>query len=81
MQTLHYTTKNFMSPVNNIIDLQQYRRSIEPAACLQTEEESIRPVKTGKSYSPQRILPVLLDAAACIGIITMTAVFTLHIVG
>ena len=45
MQTLYYSTSNWIRHTDNIVDLEQYRRKLSKAEDSQTEETSAAPVR------------------------------------
>lgn len=89
MQTLYYTTYNFIRPADNkVVDLNEYRRKL---ACARTEqdrwcaepEEDDEPrayvPRPRRSRQRQERRWTLLDKWAAMGIIVMTFTFTLHV--
>ena len=91
MQTVYYTTSNFIRHTGNVVDLSEYRRKLAQAegslapAPIQ-EGPSVRPfphlVENAPAESPKkaRSLPRLsLDSLASIGVLLMTLTFTLRI--
>ena len=81
MQTVYYTTRNFIRSTGNVVDLAEYRRKLAQA------EGSLAPaprhlVENAPAESPKkaRSLPRLsLDSLASIGVLLMTLTFTLRI--
>ena len=85
MQTLYYTTENFIRHTGNVVDLAEYRRRLEravrteaeggPAALPQAPEQ--RP-RRGRGTRARRRAAVL-DACASMGVVVMTLTFTLRV--
>lgn len=95
MQTIYYSTSNFVRHRGNIVDLSEYRRKlaqVEEGSCLRQvwEEEPEQPPEdaqvTQEFFAPRtrrsRIRlrrGMLLDACASMGVLVMTLTFTLRI--
>ena len=92
MQTVYYTTRNFIRSTGNVVDLAEYRRKLAQAegslapAPRHTQAPAARPfphlVENAPAESPKkaRSLPRLsLDSLASIGVLLMTLTFTLRI--
>lgn len=89
MQTLYYTTNNFVRHTGNIVDLSEYRRKLEAVRQEQLsrtawEEEGYgEPEPTAprprRSASRQERRAALLDVWASMGVLVMTITFTLHV--
>lgn len=87
MQTLYYTTNNFVRHTDNIVDLSEYRRKLEAARQEQLswmeqdedeEPEQVQP-RLRRSQRRQERRAALLDMWASMGILVMTVTFTLHV--
>lgn len=89
MQTLYYTTNNFVRHTGNIVDLSEYRRKLEAVRREQLnwtareEEEYDQPEQVAprprRSASRQERRAALLDVWASMGVLVMTVTFTLHV--
>ena len=92
MQTVYYTTRNFIRSTGNVVDLAEYRRKLAQAegslapAPRHTQAPAVRPfprlVENAPAESPKKAhsLPRLsLDSLASIGVLLMTLTFTLRI--
>lgn len=89
MQTLYYTTNNFVRHTGNIVDLSEYRRKLEAVRqeqlswTAQEEEEYDQPEQVAprprRSASRQERRAALLDVWASMGVLVMTVTFTLHV--
>ena len=84
MQTLYYSTSNWIRHTDNIVDLEQYRRKLSKAEDSQTEETSEQTLLP-QSAAPRvrrslqaRRHALLLDACASMGILVMTLTFALR---
>lgn len=87
MQTLYYTTNNFVRHTGNVVDLSEYRRKLESARQEQLmwqqaedelqEETYVAPRPRRSSRRQRRAL--MLDTWASMGILVMTVTFTLHV--
>ena len=78
MQTMYYTTRNFIRHTDNIVDLTEYRRRL---AQVREEQES---VCTPEQSAPATGIPALLraltlDGAASLCVVVMTLTFTLRV--
>jgi hypothetical protein len=87
MQTLYYTTSNFVRHTGNIVDLSEYRRKLDAAQQEQLswmeqeadeEPEQAHP-RPRRSQPRQERHAALLDMWASMGILVMTVTFTLHV--
>ena len=89
MQTLYYTTNNFIRHTDNIVDLSEYRRKLErmQEARLQWQEREeadeegsveLRPRPRCSATRRER-RAALLDLWASMGILVMTLTFTVHV--
>lgn len=95
MQTVYYTTRNFIRSTGNVVDLAEYRRKLAqaegslapvPQHAEHTEPSVVRPfprlVESAPAEEPRKVrfLPRLsLDSLASIGVLLMTLTFTLRI--
>ena len=84
MQTLYYSTSNWIRHTDNIVDLEQYRRKLSKAEDSQTEETSEQTLLP-QSAAPRvrrsrqaRRHALFLDACASMGILVMTLTFALR---
>ena len=84
MQTMYYTTSNFVRHTGNVVDLNEYRRELAAAQYRQEEPE--------EENAPAEVLPrprrsgerrerrgMLLDMCASMGVLVMTITFTLYV--
>ncbi len=87
MQTLYYTTNNFVRHTDNIVDLSEYRRKLNAVqqarvAWLEQEEDEdpvdIHP-RPRRSRQRRERRAALLDLWASMGVLVMTVTFTLHV--
>ena len=89
MQTLYYTTTNFVRHTDNIVDLSEYRRKLERMQadrlrwqeCEEIEEEEsveVQP-RTRRSATRRERRAALLDMWASMGILVMTLTFTAYV--
>lgn len=83
MQTLYYTTGNFIRHTGNVVDLTEYRRRL--AQTEQEAEEKIVLLPREIEPSPRRTRArrarrraLFLDACASMGVVVMTLTFTLR---
>ena len=81
MQTMYYTTRNFIRHTDNVVDLTEYRRRLERVRQEQTFdfEPDCAPVPVQAAVAPRRST-LLLDNCASFGIIVMTLVFTMQVI-
>jgi hypothetical protein len=81
MQTIYYSTRNFLSQQDKIVDLEAYRRRCQGLA--DREEESFdepEPLSPAEPALPQADRRAwLLDFWASLGIVVMTVTFTLRV--
>ena len=89
MQTLYYTTSNFVRHTDNIVDLSEYRRKLER---LQADRLRWQVCQEAEEYEPAEVQPrprrsqqrrerkaALLDMWASMGVLVMTVTFTLYV--
>ena len=87
MQTLYYTTGNFIRHTGNVVDLAEYRRRLDRAVRTGEEEE---PELVSLPHPPEQPLrrsrerrasrrALVLDACASMGVVVMTLTFTFHV--
>ena len=91
MQTVYYTTSNFIRHTGNVVDLAEYRRrlaraegSLAPAPAQEPAPvcpfprpaEDARPRQSRPS---RRLLRLSLDGWASLGVLLMTLTFTLRV--
>lgn len=89
MQTLYYTTSNFVRHTDNIVDLSEYRRKLErmqadrlrwqeyeDAEEAETVEVQPRP---RRSQQRRERRAAVLDMWASMGILVMTLTFTAYV--
>ena len=93
MQTVYYTTSNFIRHTGNVVDLSEYRRklaraegSLAPAPDHRAEEPVIRsfphPAVAGRprqERAPRRLPRLSLDGWASVAVLVMTLTFTLRV--
>ena len=89
MQTLYYTTSNFVRHTDNIVDLSEYRRKLERVQadrlrwqeCEEAEEIEAVEVQARPRRSQQRRerRAAVLDMWASMGLLVMTLTFTVHV--
>jgi len=89
MQTLYYTTNNFVRHTDNIVDLSEYRRKLASAQQArmawqeQEEDEETEAVefqpRPRRSAQRRERKAALLDIWASMGVLVMTVTFTLHV--
>lgn len=87
MQTLYYTTGNFIRHTGNVVDLTEYRRRLaqvqqepeeaEENLVLLPRESAPSPRRTRARRARRRAL--FLDACASMGVVVMTLTFTLRV--
>lgn len=88
MQTLYYTTSNFIRHTDNVVDLSEYRRRLErmqadrlgwqeweDAQESEPAEIQSRPRRCGQR---RERTAALLDVCASMGILVMTLTFTVY---
>jgi len=84
MQTLYYTTSNFIRHTDNLVDLSEYRRKLaearQPQMAWQEEEDEPAAYQPRPRRSRQRRerRAALLDMWASMGVLVMTVSFTLY---
>ena len=79
MQTLYYTTGNFIRHTGNVVDLTEYRRRLAQAQQEPEEaEENLVLLPRESAPSPRR-RALFLDACASMGVVVMTLTFTLRV--
>lgn len=89
MQTLYYTTSNFVRHTDNIVDLSEYRRKLERLQADRLrwqeceEEQECEPVEVQprprRSAQRRERKAALLDMWASMGVLVMTVTFTLYV--
>ena len=87
MQTLYYTTSNFIRHTDNIVDLSQYRRKLaaveQVRMAWQEQEEDEEPVEVQprprRSQQRRERRAAVLDMWASMGVLVMTVTFTLYV--
>lgn len=82
MQTLYYSTSNFIRHKDNIIDLAAYRQRMQTAA--EQDDQELTPeteidVGVGRTKRRQRPSGLLLDACASMAVVVMALTFTLKL--
>lgn len=88
MQTLYYTTYNFIRPADKVVDLNEYRRKL---VHVRTEQNSWC-TEPDEDDEPQAYVPrprrwqqrqerrwAIMDKLAAAGIVVMTLTFTLYV--
>ena len=87
MQTLYYTTGNFIRHTGNVVDLAEYRRRLDRAVRTREEEERElvllphapeQPLRRSRERRARR-RALVLDACASMGVVVMTLTFTFHV--
>ena len=85
MQTMYYTTHNFIRHTDNVVDLTEYRRRLDRARQEQPfdfdvdyEDESVQ--ATVAAPRPTGLRALSLEHCASFGIIVMTLVFTVQVI-
>ena len=89
MQTLYYTTGNFVRHTDNIVDLSEYRRKLER---LQADRLRWQECEEAQECEPVAVQPrprrsqqrrerraALLDLWASMGVLVMTVTFTAYV--
>ena len=82
MQTMYYTTTNFIRHTGNVVDLQEYRRRLERSRGSARQEEAAEPEAPrprAKGAPRRRGRGLALDCCASLGVVIMTVTFTLRI--
>lgn len=90
MQTLYYTTNNFVRHTDNLVDLAEYRRKLAGLRQEQmdfrgeeADEESFEPASVAprprRSHQRRERRNALLDLWASMGVLVMTVTFTLYV--
>lgn len=82
MQTIYFTTSNFIRHEGNMVDLTEYRRKLALAQgqAEPVEEEVIPPVRTRTVHRRKGILPgMMLDYAASVALIVTALSFAAKI--
>lgn len=84
MQTMYYTTRNFIRHTDNVVDLTEYRRRLARAQQEQTlnfeldcEDAPARTAVAGPRSAGLRTLS--LENLASLGIFVMTLAFTVQV--
>lgn len=82
MQTMYYTTRNFIRHTDNVVDLTEYRRRLARAEQEQTLNFELdcddAPVQTAAPRTAG-LGGLLLENCASLGVIVMTLVFTAQV--
>ena len=88
MQTLYYTTNNFVRHTDNIVDLSEYRRKLERMQADRLGWQEFEDPEEGEAVEiqprPRRSAQrrertaALLDMCASMGILVMTLTFTVY---
>lgn len=82
MQTIYFTTSNFIRHEGNLVDLTEYRRKLALAQGQSEpeKEEEIQPVRTRTAHRRRGLLPgMMLDYAASIALIITALSFAAKI--
>jgi len=89
MQTMYYTTNNFVRHTGNIVDLSEYRRKLalaQEASCVEQEPaesamraQGLEPRPRRSAARRQERRAMALDMWASMGVLVMTLTFTLHV--
>ena len=93
MQTVYYTTSNFIRHTGNVVDLSEYRRklaqaegSLAPAPDRRAEGPAVRPFphlteveRPRQERAPRRLPRLSLDGWASVAVLVMTLTFTLRV--
>ena len=83
MQTIYFTTSNYIRHEGNMVDLTEYRRKLALAQGQTEPEEAmeeVRPARTRSSHRRARALPgMMLDYAASIALIITALSFAAKI--
>ena len=87
MQTVYYTTNNFVRHTGNVVDLSEYRRKLAAAQSQQVDwqeqEEVAEPAAVAprprRSRQRREQRGLMLDMCASMGVLVMTLTFTLHV--
>lgn len=84
MQTLYYTTSNFIRHTDNVVDLSEYRRKLDLARQEPVwQEDEERSESQARAASPRPRTAhrrgLTLDACASMGILVMTLTFTMRV--
>ena len=84
MQTLYYTTGNFIRHTGNVVDLTEYRRRLAQAQQEPEEAEEnlvLLPRESARRTWARRARrrALFLDACASMGVVVMTLTFTLRV--
>ena len=82
MQTIYFTTSNFIRHEGNMVDLTEYRRKLalaqgqaEPVA----EEAPVAPVRTRTNHRRRRMPGMVLDYAASVALIVTALSFAVSL--
>lgn len=81
MQTIYFTTSNFIRHEGNLVDLTEYRRKLaQVQGQPEPEEEEVRPARTRTAHRRRGFLPgMMLDCAASIALIVTALTFAVKI--
>ena len=80
MQTIYFTTSNFIRHEGNLVDLTEYRRKLAQAQGQPEPEEAPRPVRARTVHRRRGFLPgIMLDCAASVALIVTALTFAVKI--
>lgn len=80
MQTIYFTTSNFIRHEGNLVDLTEYRRKLAQAQGQPEPEEAQRPVRARTVRRRRSFLPgMMLDCAASVALIVTALTFAVKI--
>ena len=82
MQTIYFTTSNFIRHEGNLVDLTEYRRKLAQAQAQpeSKEEEPVLPVRPRTVRRRRGFLPgMMLDCAASVALIVTALTFAFKI--
>lgn len=83
MQTIYFTTSNFIRHEGNLVDLTEYRRKLAQVQAQsepEEEEPPVRPVRARTARRRRGFLPgMMLDCAASIALIVTALTFAVKI--
>lgn len=82
MQTIYFTTSNFIRHEGNLVDLTEYRRKLARAQAQPEpeEEEPVRPVRARTVHRRRGFRPgMMLDCAASVALIVTALTFAAKI--
>lgn len=85
MQTLYYTTSNFIRHTDNVVDLCEYRRKLERARSMSMNCDRVQAECPPADARPRAAAAarrgLMLDTCASLCIVVMTLTVTLHVLG